>query len=247
MVDERHNTASKGNTENRLLDDDSFILAAENAFHDAGRPTIDEVTKRRLWSRIETRLGLRYKGWKPLALLFPLAAAVVFYVFSTENGTNSNSYEGIKGIKDLLPVTLDVMEVSDSKRFLPLDTGTRVPPGTQIALMIRGMDGLYALVSSQIDDDQHEILTAGYLLAGQGGDLLISDQSPTAEIWTMRLPVTGKKIRLCAVASPSRNILRQLVPILRQAGSNLPPMMECQTILVSGGPIDRGKNNRPTP
>jgi hypothetical protein len=230
----------------RLLDDEAFIRAAEAGFRAAGSPAVDDLTRRRVWQRIESQISAGRRSWWPLAVVLPLAAAIALYVYLPGGSgvmTDSDTVlpgGGFKGAGDILPVSLEVMEVKVGNRFLAIDTEAEVRPGTLVALMVRGAEGKYALVTFQRESESHQVISAGYLLPGQEGALLVPDRDPTGEIWKLALPANTGKIRFCAVGSTSRQNLALLIPPLREPGGNLPAMMECQTVKVGGIPQSDG-------
>lgn len=252
MGDDKGKTGIPGQSrdESRLLDEESFARAAEMAFREAGAPAVDEMAKRRVWNRVESRLNTRTRGWWPLYVVMPLAAAIAIYVFFPRDGGVGSDAEvdlpgsGVKGAGEMLPVSMDVMEARDDNRFLPLNLDGPVPPGTRVALMVRGAVGNYALITMQRNAGPHEVISADYALPGQEGALLVSGHDQTGEIWKMALPSEPDKIRLCAVASTSPQNLASLIPSLREAGDRLPAMMECQTIYIGRSPGRSAPDNR---
>jgi len=243
-----------------LLDDESFSKLAADEFSAQGRPGVDQVTRQRVWNRIDAALAAetsraektrsRISRWFPAALILPVAAAIVLFVFRNDLFPSPDSQalpgQGVKGVGDFLPVTVEVMMVrkiespgtvpiDDAKRFMTLGPDEAVSRDSNLALMLRGKEGFHALVTRHEESGPHHLITDDFVLPGMDGALL-SDDSGIVYLKVADItPATpgDTHVSICAVAASSRGPLIAALPQIMATPPELPPMMECQKVHVT--------------
>lgn len=217
-----------------LLDDEAFIAAVEAGFEASGSPRVDDVTRQRVWGRIESSLSAhRRRRWWPVLAAVPVAAAVAFFVMVSRESYLDVPGDGVKGAGEWLPVEMELMEVLAGNRFAPLDLSVPARPGTEVALMIRGPAGKRALFTRQVGSQAHEVLVSGHPLQGTAGELLVIEQVGRDSIARFALVEKGQSVRFCAVASArGTQSLDEILPVLLKGGGDLPAMMQCISVQI---------------